>query len=497
MAKIPLSQRQHAPTVVREPRGDVAGAGAQWRAVAQASQALGGMAERVNQFKKRKDDLSTINGEVQRKSRVATYDLQVNELIKSEAHKKGADLTEDEIFKLTEPLRGALNDELANNVYPQIKDARVLAEYNALDVERDGKYGSMSSKINYEKHRTSFHLTNLKTNGIDLIYNNNYAGAVDMLETTRKTIGEEEYIQMLDLFDTANDKMAVQRYSSGETVEELDAQAELIDKDETIDDKIKGSAKKANRTAKKQIKAEKREFQRENEVEFAAKLAVKQLSIPEIRKGVEDETISKNYGTILEAKANKDMQENIPQKAKTKLQAFQRQTQHTPKKLYDLEKSLSQTIDDIHNDKTLNEDQQFYQATTAVKLYGMASNPKIGRDLVASVQRMMDMENFIHNQGVEVESGWSAYSFMSAVTPDMDQATVQKATDDALVYLNTVYQDAAVMAMGKIDVGAEVTPDEFQSRFDTPPVEGARRGVGQYSNTWYIEKDGKFFPVEK
>ena len=325
-----------------------------------------------------------------------------------------------------------------------------------------------------------------------MILSGDYAGAKDMLEGVRTAIGEDIYLEMSEKFYESHGVYSAGRYSNGSTVEELDELRGLIDKDDSLDDNLKAKAKKANSEVRKQVKSELREQQIEEEIKFSGLLANKQLSGADIQVAVDNKTIGKSYGLILKAKAEKDMEKSIPQKSTRKLESFKKQTQKTQHNLYDLEKSLVDVVDDIKNDNALNQDEKFFMATAANKLYGMASNPKTGRDVVRSVQKMMDMEAFISSQGVEVQSGWSAYNFINSVNESSEQSDVKKQADSATEYLDVLYKDAVIKKMGDISVGADITQESFSKRIsdaqDVPPVKGAQRGGGKLSNNWYVQK---------
>ena len=270
MAKIPLSQRQHAPTVVREPRGDVGGAGAQWRAVAQASQALGGVAEKVSQyaeFRKKKDDLTTINGGVQRKARVDTFNTLADEALREAAQQKGADLSEEEAFAVNKDLRDALDDDL-KTIYPQIKDKEKLAEYTALDAERNGTYGAVSSRVAYENYRTKHHITTLGVNGSSQIAAGDYTGAMDSLESVRKIIGEDEYIKLADKFKTEHQTYSIGEYSRPNTIDGLKESYALIDDDDSINDPTKVRAQEKNKRKQTALLGLKDDQQKDNYATF-------------------------------------------------------------------------------------------------------------------------------------------------------------------------------------------------------------------------------------
>jgi hypothetical protein len=144
-----------------------------------------------------------------------------------------------------------------------------------------------------------------------------------------------------------------------------------------------------------------------------------------------------------------------------------------------MEKDLGGAIKAVRDDESLNIDEKYFNSTALTKLYGMASNPKIGRDVVRAVQEMMNKEAFITHQGVDVQSGWASYSFLNSVTPDIDQKAVLELAKDATEYLDVLHRDATVMAMGQMDVGADITAESFKATIDQardiPPVEGAKR----------------------
>ena len=480
-------------------RGDIGSAGQDWRDIGKMAgagvKAVGQVADMYNQaqakkaeVEEKKDNISTVTGQVQRGSRIETLKTLSSQALKDAAQVKGDDLTEEEAFAVTKPLREAADKDLAENVYPQIRDPELMAKYLAEDAERNGRAGSVAAKADYDVSRTEFQLAELDTAGTNLILAGDYAGADAMLEAVKDDIGGTRYLKMQEKFQEQKESHFISAYSSGETIEELAAQSEMIDADDVFKDHVKRKAKKANNTVRKQVKAEEREQQREEEIRYSGLLANKQLSVQEIQLAVKEKVIGGSYGLILEKKVNKDMAESLPQKSKTKLAAFQRETQKTQKNLYDLEKSLVEIVDDISKDDALNEDERFFMATTATKLYGMAGNPKIGRDVVRSVQKMMEMEAFISSQGVEVQSGWSAYNFINSINESSEQSDVKKQADSATEYLDVLYKDAAISAMGDISVGADITQESFGKRIDTPPVKGAQRGGGNLSNNWYVQK---------
>lgn len=79
MPRIPLSNRTKSPQVVRQPRGDVGGAGRGWNAVAQAGQVLGQVGSQIAEYKSRKNS-EVVSAEVNR----ASAELQEREKLKDE-----------------------------------------------------------------------------------------------------------------------------------------------------------------------------------------------------------------------------------------------------------------------------------------------------------------------------------------------------------------------------------------------------------------------------
>lgn len=71
MAPIPLSNRTKSPQVVRQPRGDVGGAGRGWNAVAQAGQVLGQVGSQIAQSNAKKKNLNNRLAEEQDKADTA------------------------------------------------------------------------------------------------------------------------------------------------------------------------------------------------------------------------------------------------------------------------------------------------------------------------------------------------------------------------------------------------------------------------------------------
>jgi len=463
-------------------RSDVGSAGSEWRDLGR----LGGAAVEATtdvmnarkEVKAKTDNIGNVTADIKRTSRIKTFNTLADKAISEFAQQKGSTPTDDEVFAINQDLREVLDKDLAD-IHSQITNPSQLAQYQALDAERNGEAGVVANRASYDLENTKYKVAELDTAGASLIMSGDYAGADAMLDAVKDDIGGTRYLKMQEKFQNLKESHFISTHSSGQTVEELEAQSKMIDEDKTMEDHVKRDAKKANNTVKKQVKAELREDQRLEEVNVSALVADKMTSVPDIRKQIENKTISGPFGQIMIRKLEKDMEGSLPQTAKRELQVFQRKTQKTPSKLFGLEMDLGDAIKAVKDDESLNDDEKYFKASALTKLYGMASNPKIGREVVRAVQEMVNKENFIIHQGVEVSSGWASYSFLNSVTPDMDQKAVMEMAKGATEYLDVLQRDATVMAMGNMDVGADITSESFKDTIDKArdiaPIAGAKR----------------------
>jgi hypothetical protein len=177
-----------------------ADAGALTAGIRSIGQATASVVGAVQDFKKRKSDLSTGVAEVKRKARIETFNTLASEAVQKAAQQKGADLTEDEAFRVTEDLRSELDSDLQRNIYPLIGDQAKVAKYQAIDEERNGRYGAVATHAAYTTHRVKHNLRELEIGGAELISAGNYDGALASLEELRPSIGETQYVEMKSKF---------------------------------------------------------------------------------------------------------------------------------------------------------------------------------------------------------------------------------------------------------------------------------------------------------
>jgi hypothetical protein len=217
---------------------------------------------------------------------------------------------------------------------------------------------------------------------------------------------------------------------------------------------------------------------------------------------------SKSQALIFEAKFNKQTKASLPEKwiaKQTELQTKLNKPEYDAdffffnktRKPYESEKELASYIDDVQKSDILNPDQKLYLSTSATMLYRVASNPSTGQATVAAVQKLQAMEVKCIKEGIEtVKLGESVYSFLSALGETDDPKVVEEKATEHFKMLDSAYLKATNSEISGRNVNKPFKVDLVAPAIDVkekPPVKGASKAP---DGNWYVEKDGKHYPVE-